>query len=277
MVDLAPDKGQRVKPKYRAALFDLDDTIFDHQAHRREALAAVAGSIPELSAADVRDLEAAHDVHLQITHVAVLDGTLSVADARIRRMQGMLADFGIHADAALANRCEEMYRRAYDREWRTVPGAAELLRSLRQLGVWLGIITNGLWSEQTAKLRRLGLESAVDEVIVSEVVGSQKPARAFFTHAVERTGAPPEHCIVIGDLLETDIKGAVDFGLDSIWLNRYGRTCEPHPRVVEVTSLTPLETTLRLFIDATTEPGRLKRDVSKASRRPARSRASTRS
>ena len=266
-----------MKPKYRAALFDLDDTIFDHQAHRREALAAVARSLPDLAAADVRDLEAAHDVHLQITHVAVLDGTLSVVDARLQRMQGMLADFGLRADAALANRCEEIYRQAYDREWRTVPGAAELLRSLRQLGVWLGIITNGLWSEQTAKLKRLGLESVVDEMIVSEVVGSQKPAREFFTHAVGRTGALPEHCIVIGDLLETDIKGAVDFGLDSIWLNRYGRACEPHPRVVEVTSLTPLETMLRLFIDGATEAERLKRDVSKALPRPARSRASTRS
>src|SRR5512138_1685227 len=154
--------------KYRAALFDLDDTIFDHQAHRREALAAVARSIPELSMADVRDLEAAHDVHLQITHVAVLDGTLSIAEARIKRMQGMLDDFGIRADVALANRCEETYRQAYDRDWRTVPGAPELLRSLRQLGFWLGIITNGLWSEQTAKLKRLGLESAVDAMIVSE-------------------------------------------------------------------------------------------------------------
>ena len=264
-------------PKYRAALFDLDDTIFDHQAHRREALAAIARSIPELARADARDLEAAHDVHLQITHVAVLDGTLSIADARIKRMQGMLGDFGIRADAALAGRCEEIYRQAYDREWRPVPGAPELLQSLRQLGVWLGIITNGLWTEQTAKLKRLGLESAVDEMIVSEVVGSQKPAREFFTHAVARTGAAPAQCIVIGDLLETDIKGALDFGLDSIWLNRYGRTCEPHPRVVEITSLTPLETTLQLFVDGATEQERLTRDASEASPRSARSRASTRS
>jgi putative hydrolase of the HAD superfamily len=266
-----------MKPKYRAALFDLDDTVFDHQANRREALAAVARTIPELSVTDVRDLEAAHDVHLQITHVAVLDGTLSIVEARIKRMQGMLGNFGIRADVALANRCEQIYREAYDREWHAVPGAPELLRSLRQLGVWLGIITNGLWSEQTTKLRRLGLESEVDEMIVSELVGAQKPAREFFTHAVARTGVAPSQCIVIGDLLETDIKGALDFGLDSIWLNRYGRTCEPHPSVVEITSLTPLETTLQLFVDSASERKRLTRDASAASPRPARSRASTRS
>lgn len=264
-----------MKPKYRAALFDLDDTLFDHQAHRREALAAVARSVPALSDAALPALEAAHDVYLQTTHLAVLDGTLSIAEARIRRMQGMLGDFGVRADAALANRCEQIYREAYDRDWRPVPGAPELLRSLRELGLWIGIITNGLWSEQTVKLRRLGLEAAVDEMVVSEVVGWQKPAREFFAHAVARTGAPPSACIVIGDLLETDIKGAMDFGLDAIWLNRYGRTCEPHPSVVEITSLTPLETTLQLFVEGAVASDRATSGAAEALRPPPRFDSST--
>src|SRR5215472_316260 len=264
-----------MKPKYRAALFDLDDTIFDHQAHRREALAAVARGVPELGQIDVLALEAAHDVHLQTTHLAVLAGSLSVGDARITRMQGMLGDFGVRADAELANRCELIYREAYDRDWRPVPGAPELLRSLRELGLWIGIITNGLASEQTAKLRRLGLEAAVDEMMVSEVVGSQKPAREFFAHAVGQTGAPPSGCIVIGDLLETDIKGALDFGLDSIWLNRYGRTCERHPRVVEIAALMPTETTLGLFCEGAVERDRATACGVEASRRSSRSAPST--
>lgn len=239
-----------MKPKYRAALFDLDDTIFDHQAHRREALSAVARSVPGLSLTDVLDLEAAHDVHLQRTHRAVLEGLLSVAEARTERMLGLLSDFGVQADAALANRCEEIYREAYDREWRTVPAVWKLLQSLRECGIWLGIITNGLWSEQSDKFQKLGLGAVVNALIVSELVGSRKPAPEFFSHAVLRTGFPRRECVVVGDLWDTDIQGALNSGLDSIWLNRYSRTYEPHPGVVEIKSFAPTDVTLRLFLNS---------------------------
>jgi putative hydrolase of the HAD superfamily len=242
-----------IKPKYRAALFDLDDTLFDHQAHRREALAAVACHVPALCRVDVRALEAAHDVHLQRTHVAVLSGTLSIAEARTQRMRGFLGDYGVNADAALADACEKIYREAYDRDWRTVPGARELLQALRERGVWIGVITNGLWSEQTAKVRKLGLESVLNDLIVSEVVGSKKPAREFFNHAVARTGCRPSECIVIGDLWETDIEGAMNYEMNAIWLNRYERAFETRPGVVEVKSLLPTEAMLRLFLDEEAE------------------------
>ena len=237
-------------PKYRAALFDLDDTLFDHQAHRREALSAVARSISGLSLTDVRDLEAAHDVHLQRTHGAMLEGLLSVAEARTERMRALLSDFGVQADAALAISCEKVYREAYNREWRTVPGASELLQSLREHGIWLGVITNGLWSEQSEKFRKLELGAVVNELIVSELVGSRKPAPEFFSHAVARSGFPPRECVVVGDLWDIDIQGALNSGLDSIWLNRYGRTHEPQPGVVEIKSMTPTDVTLRLFLNS---------------------------
>ena len=239
-------------PKYRAALFDLDDTIFDHQAHRREALSAVARNIPALSQTDVHDLEAAHDIHLQLTHGAMLEGSLSVAEARTKRMRGLLSDFGVEVDAALADSCERIYREAYDREWRAVPGARDLLQSLREWDVWIGIITNGYWSEQSAKLQKLGLEAVVNELIVSELVGSKKPAREFFSYAVARAGFAPRECVVVGDLWDVDIQGALDSGLDSIWLNRYDRTYEPRPTVVEIKALTPTDAMLRLFFNGAT-------------------------
>jgi len=236
-------------PKYRAVLIDLDDTIFDNQFHRREALAALARSVPELSLTDMRDLERVHELHLQRTHQAVLDGSIMIAEARIERMRALLSDSGLQADTALAEKCEAIYRGAYDREWRPVPGATELLQSLRELGVWLGVITNGHWGEQTAKMQRLGLERAVDEMIVSETVGSRKPAREFFSHAVERSGLRPSECVVVGDLWETDIQGALDCGLDAIWLNRYGLVRPAQPTVVEVQALTPTAAILKLFLD----------------------------
>ena len=235
--------------KYRAALFDLDDTIFDHQAHRREALVALGRFIPSLSVISLKDIESAHEAQLQRTHLALLDGTLSISQARTERMRGLLNDFGIEADDALTNTCEEIYRAAYNRKWRAVPGARELLKSLRKLGIWIGVITNGLWSRQTEKLHALRLENMINEMIVSETVGSKKPAQSFFEHALTRAGVSPNECIVVGDLWETDIQGALNIGLDSIWLNRYGRICEPTAKVIEVTSLLPTTKIVKIFLE----------------------------
>jgi HAD superfamily hydrolase (TIGR01549 family) len=238
-----------VAPKYRAGLFDLDDTLFDHQTHRREALDALGRSIVALSHARLGDLERVHETLLTRTHRALLDGSLSVEEARAERMRGLLAAFGAATDDKLVAACEQTYRQAYDREWRAVPGAIELLASLRHLGVWIGIITNGLHSEQSEKLRRICLEDAIDDLIVSESIGCRKPSREFFAHAVTRSGFRRDQCIVVGDLWEIDIQGALDSELDSIWLNRYDRTHEPNARVTEVASLLPTSAMLGLFLE----------------------------
>jgi putative hydrolase of the HAD superfamily len=89
----------------------------------------------------------------------------------------------------------------------------------------------------------------VDDLIVSEFVGFRKPSREFFRHALERTGFAPSECVVVGDLWDIDIQGALNAGLDSIWLNRYDQTYEPHPNVIEIKSLTPTDVVLRLFFN----------------------------
>lgn len=235
-------------PRYRASLFDLDDTLFDHQAHRREALTALTKAFASLRGINLTELESSHETHLQRTFHAVLNGQLSVAQARIERMRGLLRDFGIELDNEQIDACERTYRAAYDREWRAVPGSRELLVALRELGVWIGVVTNGLWSEQTKKLHVIGLESAVDEIIVSETVGSRKPTRAFFEYALGRAGVDAAECVVVGDLWDVDIKGALEMGIDSIWLNRYGRAAVPTAKVTEISSLLPTSAALRLFL-----------------------------
>jgi FMN phosphatase YigB (HAD superfamily) len=93
------------------------------------------------------------------------------------------------------------------------------------------------------------LDAVVNDVIVSERVGFRKPAREFFSHAVARTGFHSSECVVVGDLWDIDIQGALDYDVNSIWLNRYDRPYEAHPRVIEVKSLVPTDAVLPLFFD----------------------------
>lgn len=234
--------------RYRAVFFDLDDTLFDHQWHRREALAALMLAAGLNPAIELASLEAAHERHLQRTHSRLLAGACTLEQARQERLRETLADHGFKANEKQLAELETAYRTAYDRDWRCVPGSIELLDRLRQAGAWLGLVTNGREIDQLPKLERLGLLPRFDAILISEVLGCEKPSRAFFDQAASRARVDPSDCVVVGDLWNTDIVGAVASGMSAIWLNRYEREPQTGAAAIEIKSFCPLEAVLKNFL-----------------------------
>lgn len=233
--------------KYRAVLFDLDDTLFDHQVHRREALAALLVAVGLHPETGIASLEAAHEEHLQRTHSLLLAGRLTLESARLERLRGTLMDHGVLAGEGRLRELEAVYRQAYDRHWRPVPGSIELLDALRALGAWVGIVTNGRKQDQFPKLERLGLLARVDGILISEELGCEKPSTEFFARAAAQANVHPTSCVVVGDLWNTDVVGAVASGMSAIWLNRYSRRPQTDAVAIEIASFVPLASVLAHF------------------------------
>lgn len=63
----------------------------------------------------------------------------------------------------------------------------------------------------------------VDGVITSEDVRSYKPRKEMFMEGLHRTGLQPDEVLHIGDSINNDAFGAMQCGLDAVWLNRVGR------------------------------------------------------
>lgn len=87
------------------------------------------------------------------------------------------------------------------------------------------LLTNGSPDLQREKLA--GVPAIVpyfDHIIISGEFGKGKPAAEIFHHALERLGIEPEHGIMVGDKLTTDILGANTIGMTSVWINRHGMT-----------------------------------------------------
>ena len=103
----------------------------------------------------------------------------------------------------------------------TVPGAKELLDYLRDKGFRLHICSNGFHEVQFRKLKSAGLEGFFSTIILSEDAGANKPRKEFFDYALTKTGAQRETTIMIGDHFDTDIAGAINAGLDTIFFNRW--------------------------------------------------------
>jgi YjjG family noncanonical pyrimidine nucleotidase len=80
----------------------------------------------------------------------------------------------------------------------------------------LHIITNGFAEVQTRKLRNSGIEKYFKTITNSEKAGVKKPHPNIFEFALSLAKAEKENAIMIGDCIEADVQGAIDFGMRAI-------------------------------------------------------------
>ena len=102
-----------------------------------------------------------------------------------------------------------------------IEGAHELMDYLKSRGYRMHMASNGFHEVQYKKLDACGLRRYFDTIILSENAGANKPSAAFFHYALSQSGASRQSSLMIGDNLQTDILGALDFGLDAMLFNRW--------------------------------------------------------
>ncbi len=120
-------------------------------------------------------------------------------------------------------------------------GAEDLLQYL-QPKYELYIVTNGVGRTQRARLAATGLDAYVKDVFISELIGSQKPQKAYFDHCLSRIGpCDRSEILLIGDSLTADIQGANNAGIASCWFNPNGKpltgSAKPDMEIRELSEL----------------------------------------
>jgi len=101
------------------------------------------------------------------------------------------------------------------------PAVPVTLAELRSLGWRVAIATNGQTHQQSAKIRRAGLDAHVDAFAISEEAGERKPGRRIFEVVAQRCGARlSDGGWMIGDSAEADIGGGRNAGLQTVWMRR---------------------------------------------------------
>ncbi len=97
----------------------------------------------------------------------------------------------------------------------TVPYGVETLRTLKERGYRLGIISNLIGEDYEVKkwLQAEHIEDVFETIVISSVCGLRKPGDAIYRLACDDMGLEPNRCASVADNLDTDIPGAWAAGI----------------------------------------------------------------
>ena len=189
--------------KFRAVIFDLDDTLVWDERISRQALletASHAAAAHELDAGRLaKDAKEAADelwrAHAPVDRCDELGivafegmwGHFHGEEDYLRHLREWTPQFrreiweralrqeGVE-DADLAAQLGEFFAKRRRELQDHLPGAEAVLHGLRQAGLRLGLLTNGAASLQREKIEASGLGMHFDAAVVSGEIGTGKPA-----------------------------------------------------------------------------------------------------
>lgn len=200
--------------QYNWLLFDADNTLFDFD---RSAEQAFAQALEIMKIGHQPDYFKLYKEISDSCWRKFEDGLMTADELRRERFHLFFLEIQAQYDPLEANAC---YLKELANQALLLDGARSLLERLRRHNFRMSIITNGLKEVQRPRLAKAALDQYFDVIVVSDEIGHSKPDEAFFEYTFQQLGRPDkERMLVIGDNLNSDIRGGQNFGLKTCWFN----------------------------------------------------------
>lgn len=203
-------------PAIQAIWFDLDDTLYDHTHSVCCGLDAIRRNYPVFGGRSSPDLAVLYNRALNAVYADHLRGKIDFREMRRRKLKLFYAAAKIEENEAPAlDEFHHIYDKAYGVDRRATPGSVEILTRLAENGMRLAILTNGQQAMQEDKLRTIGLEWMIPNLLTSERAGIPKPDERIYQWALKHTGEVAGNVLMTGDSLENDVVAALGCGLSA--------------------------------------------------------------
>lgn len=205
--------------KYKCILFDLDHTLWDFETNSSTTLSELYEA-HHLNKQGVTNLVDFKKVFSRINTdlwTRYDAGLINREEIRFHRFRNILGHFGI-ADEKLSMTLSDEYVLQSPKKSALMPNAIDSLEYLASRYP-LTVITNGFDEIQGTKLASSGITHYFKSVVTSARAGHKKPAREIFDFALAENGYAHHEAIMIGDNLLTDIGGARNANIDTVYYN----------------------------------------------------------
>ncbi len=211
--------------KYKHLFFDLDHTLWDFETNAKEALSELYEhfKLKELVISPFNEFYTTYLHHNAIIWDRYHKGFITVDDLKWKRMQRTLLDFKI-GDEMLAKEMSVKFLEILPNQKKLFEYTTEILEYLINRKYMLHLLTNGFEKTQWSKITNSNIAKYFTNVITSEISSCIKPSKEMFDYAINKAGAQIDESIMIGDNLDADIQGAINAGMDSIFVNHINAT-----------------------------------------------------
>jgi putative hydrolase of the HAD superfamily len=216
----------------QAVLFDLDETLLDR-------ISSVHAFVVQQFSGDCGMFDSAEALADRFT---VLDDRNNVPKTTVYRQ--IFTEMGLSAPGIWRGFFADFEKNSW-RYAQPYDGMSSTLRALRGAGMRLGIVTNGETHLQLRSILALDLDRLVDTYLISESECCRKPDTEIFLRAAEVLRTKPKDCAFVGDTPQTDMIGARQAGMRTIWFPNglswpEGYAWQPDAEIAHLSELPPV-------------------------------------
>jgi putative hydrolase of the HAD superfamily len=197
----------------KAVIFDLDNTLVDFMAMKRQAVDAAINAMIDAGLKLPVD-----DARKRIDKIYKEKGIefQNVFDELLYDVFKKL-DYKILSAGVIA------YRRAREAALVPYPHVYMTLTELLKMGLKLAVISDAPAREAWLRLSYLNFHHLFDLVLTFDDTGERKPSPVPFKKALKLLGLRPEEALMVGDWAERDMVGAAKVGMKTVFA-KYGDT-----------------------------------------------------
>ena len=192
---------------------DLDDTILDF--HKAERL-AIGKTIRQFGVEPTEEVLGRYHVINKWHWEQLEQGKLTRAEVLEGRFGMLFSELGVAVDKTL---CARAYEQNLSIGHYFLPGAEAAVDALSKK-YRLFLASNGTASVQKGRMTSANLYRFFEKVFVSQEIGHNKPAKAYFDACFAQIpGFDPAKAVIVGDSLSSDIQGGINAGIKTCWVN----------------------------------------------------------
>lgn len=200
--------------KYSIVLFDADDTLFDFYHTGQKSFIKAFASLD--IKADENDYDLYSDINQKRWDLYSV-GKMTKHDVVIGRFEEYSAAKGLKFDI---NAFYELYEDNLSKTAILLPETVNTLKTLKNLGVRIFLITNGLSKVQRGRLALSGIAEYFEDVFISDEIGYNKPSKEYFGFVSAKiTNFNKGKTLIVGDSLISDIALGINNNVDSCLFN----------------------------------------------------------
>ena len=197
----------------KAVVFDLDNTLVDFMAMKRQAIDAA--------------IAAMRDAGLRLPSEEIRQRIDRIYEQKGMEFQNvfdeLLYDEFSKIDYKILSSGIIAYRKAREAALVPYPHVTMTLVELTKMQLKLGVVSDAPAREAWLRLCYLNFHHIFDAVITHDDSGERKPAPGPFRKVLEKLGVKASESIMVGDWAERDVVGAKQVGMKTAFA-RYGDT-----------------------------------------------------